>query len=217
MKPPSEGPLGILGGTFDPVHIGHLRAALEVAEVFNLKGTLLIPAGIPPHKVRDDITPFKDRYEMIKRAIEGEKMLSASDLEGRRPGPSYTVDTLSYFYENGIETRFILGSEAFLEIHTWKDYRRLFEMSDFLILLRKKGHLAKIKAYLSSLNLEILDDSNSEWTLSSHKKIVCYQTIPIDVSGSLIRKLRQEGKSIRYLVPDSVYEYIVENRLYLRG
>lgn len=216
MNLSSEGPLGILGGTFDPIHIGHLRAALEVAQEFGLKRSLLIPAGIPPHKVRADITPFRDRYEMIKRAIEGEGLLAASDMEGRRPGPSYTVETLRYFYENGIETYFMVGSEAFLEIHTWKDYKQLFGMTNFLILLRKEEHLARISAYLQSLNLGILNEACCDWALDSQKKIVCFRPTPIEISGSMIRRLRQEGKSIRYLVPDSVYDYIVKNGLYLR-
>lgn len=211
-----RGPLGLFGGTFDPVHIGHLRAALEVAEEFGLSKLLLIPAGQPPHKTRGDITPFVHRLEMLRRAVEGEELLEVSDMEGKRSGPSYTLYTLEHFFQKGVETYFILGSEAFLEIQTWKSYKVLFDLSHFLILLRQEEDLGHIARLIRSLGLEVLVEKEGEWTLGSEKKIVCFRPTAFGISGSLIRRLRMMGRSIRYLVPEKVHDYIVENRLYLK-
>ncbi len=215
MSPSSHGPLGIFGGTFDPVHIGHLRAALEVVETLGFQKVILIPAGIPPHKRRPDITSFYHRYEMLKLSVEGEPRLEVSDIEGKRRGPSYTVETLGIIGRESLDTFFILGSEAFLEIHTWKEFERLFSITSFVILIRDPGHMDAIRDYLSGLKIAFSQESNTEWTLYSQKKIIFFKPTSIQISGSLVRRLRREGKSIRYLVPDKVNEYVRANGLYI--
>jgi len=208
-------PLGLLGGTFDPVHLGHLRAAIEVAQAFLFPKVYLVPAGIPAHKRKPDLSPFKHRLEMIKLAIEGADQLGVLELEGERAGPSYTVDTLSYFNSKGLETYFIVGSEAFLEIDTWRSFGELFKLSHFIVLLREDRHRKAIPAYLKGLGLEIASQSEDELFLHSGKKILSFWPTRMDVSGSKIRSILRKGGSIKYLVPEKVLEYITENRLYL--
>ena len=112
--------LGILGGTFDPIHFGHLRIAEEVCEELQLEKVLLIPGALPPHKSRKFVTPFHDRLVMTRMATEGSAILEVLDLEGRRNGPSYSVQTLREIhklYEYSVELFFIIGMDAFLEIN----------------------------------------------------------------------------------------------------
>ena len=121
--------LGLFGGTFNPIHIGHLRAAVEVRESFRLDKVLLIPSAHPPHKNADDLASPEDRFEMVGLAIDGIPFLEASDVEIIRSGPSYTIETLQYFqrqYGSTSVIHFILGIDAFSEITTWKLYKRLF-------------------------------------------------------------------------------------------
>jgi len=208
-------PLGLLGGTFDPVHLGHLRAAIEVAEACDFSKVYLIPVGIPPHKMRSDLTPFEHRLKMIKLAIEDAAQLGVLEIEGQRQGPSYTIDTLNYFNSKGIETYFILGSEAFLEIHTWKSCQELFNLSHFIVLLREEMHKKNIPEYLKNLGLEIASKENDELFLHSGKKVLFFRPTRLEVSGSQLRSILRKGGSIKFLVPEKVLQYITENRLYL--
>ena len=131
--------LGLFGGTFDPIHYGHLRSAEEVCEALNLARLWFIPAAVPPHKTRGDVTAFAVRLEMTRLAVGDHPVMSVSDLEGRRPGRSYSIETL---HQVRTETSprwtlyFIVGLDAILEITTWKDYRELFTLCHFVVLDR---------------------------------------------------------------------------------
>ena len=123
--------IGILGGTFDPIHLGHLRAAVEIQEGFGLDAIYLIPAAIPPHKQRSDIAAPADRLEMVRRATQGLPELRVSDVELKRQGPSYTIDTICAFRDmqsENVGTYLIVGIDAFLEIDTWKSYQDLLHI-----------------------------------------------------------------------------------------
>ena len=121
--------LGILGGTFDPIHFGHLRVAEEMGEELGLERVYLIPAALPPHKDEKPVTSFQHRMAMTRIAVEGSPVLEALDLEGRRQGRSYSIETLREFrqtIEGSFGLFFIIGLDAFLEIGTWKEYEALF-------------------------------------------------------------------------------------------
>ncbi len=131
--------LGLFGGTFNPIHYGHLRSAEEVCEALGLTRLWFIPAGTPPHKADQGITPFAVRLEMTRLAVGDHPVMSVSDLEGRRPGRSYSIETLRQIRQEigpSWELYFILGLDAVLEIATWKDYQDLFTLSHFVVLDR---------------------------------------------------------------------------------
>ncbi|MBW1936644.1 MAG: nicotinate (nicotinamide) nucleotide adenylyltransferase, partial [Deltaproteobacteria bacterium] len=129
--------LGILGGTFDPVHFGHLRLAEEIAEELELEKVYLIPAAAPPHKEKKPLTSFQHRLEMVRMAASASPMLEALDMEGRRQGLSYSIETLREFHRifpDDLKLFFIIGMDAFVEIETWKDYKSLFDYADFVVV-----------------------------------------------------------------------------------
>ena len=119
---------GLFGGTYNPVHIGHLRAALEVKEGFSLDEVFLIPAALPPHKMPGEVADADDRLHMLSLALEDAPGLTISDVELKRSGPSYTIDTVQHFKRNApdqFQIYLIMGMDAFLEIDTWKSYDEL--------------------------------------------------------------------------------------------
>jgi nicotinate-nucleotide adenylyltransferase len=209
--------LGILGGTFDPIHVGHLRLAEEVGEAFNLEKVYLIPAASPPHKGGKEITPFHHRFEMARIAVEGSSLLTAFDLEGRRKGLSYSIETLKEFHRlhpSHLELFFILGADAFLEIETWKDYRDLFDYAHFVVIQRPGIPVGKTEAHLFSLGISFRKETEGRFVGPSGNKVFFTETTLMDISSTEIRGKVAAGKSIRYLVPESVRCYIVNNRLY---
>ncbi|MEJ2071586.1 MAG: nicotinate-nucleotide adenylyltransferase, partial [Syntrophobacterales bacterium] len=131
--------LGLFGGTFNPIHYGHLRSAEEVAEALDLNQIWFIPAALPPHKSSSEVTSFEVRLALTRLAVGRHRRLKVSDVEGRRPGKSYTIETLHHFREefgSQGELYFILGMDSMLEIATWKKYRELFTLSHFVVLNR---------------------------------------------------------------------------------
>ena len=131
--------LGLFGGTFNPMHYGHLRSAEEVCQALGLTRLWFIPAGQPPHKTAQGITPFEVRLEMSRLAVGNHPVMSVSDLEGQRPGRSYSIETLRQISQEvgpAWELYFILGLDAILEIATWRDYKDLFTLSHFVVLDR---------------------------------------------------------------------------------
>jgi len=212
--------LGILGGTFDPPHFGHLRTAEEVGEFLKLKKVYLLPSKNPPHKKRRRITDFHQRLEMLKLAIEGSDFLDILDIEGKRPGYSYTIDTLREIVSEGYfgkdpEIYFILGIDAFLEIDTWKDYQRLFEYANFVVVKRPGYEDKAIGEILVKLGIRGIGvEDSSSFYLATGKKILFVTVTYMDISSSKIRELVKKGKSISFLLPEKVKNYILEKELY---
>ncbi len=208
--------IGILGGTFNPIHVGHLRAAEEVCEALSLEKILFIPSGIPPHR-EEDLAPFDHRYQMVKLATEGNPHFAVLDIEGRRPGMSYTVDTLkelNRLYPLA-KLYFILGLDAFLEIETWRSYKKLFSLAHFVIISRPGFDETHIGDVLKKIFKDIKYDKEGMTFYIPGALDVLYRKITLlDISATLIRNLIKKGLSIRYLVPESVEQYIYEKGVY---
>ena len=131
--------IGIFGGTFNPIHVGHLRVAEEIRERFDLKRVIFIAAAVPPHKEVEGGIPGEHRMEMVRLAISGNPHFSLSDIELKRPGKSYSIATIQFFrqkYGSDSEMFFVLGMDAFLEIGTWKSFQKLFSLCHFIVMTR---------------------------------------------------------------------------------
>jgi nicotinate-nucleotide adenylyltransferase len=211
---------GLFGGTYDPVHIGHLRCAVEMLEIFNLNRIIFVPASRPPHKLDAAITPFYHREQMVRLAIEGNPVFSFSDVEKEREGVSYSVETVEYILDkyrlDNIELYFILGQDAFHAITTWKDWERLLLMCHFAVMTRP--------GYVNMGLDEILGDKTSarfcyEADVDGFRgptgHFIYFREVTfLDIASSNVRNRVKVGKDIRYLVPEEVRHYIERNELY---
>lgn len=210
--------LGILGGTFNPIHSGHLRAAEEIGEDLGLEKVYLIPSGLPPHKSPRPLADFSHRLEMVTLASKLSPLLAVWDIEGKKPGFSYSIDTLHLFhsrYGSQLELFFILGTDAFFEIETWKDYRDLFKYASFVIIDRPGFSKDDFVSFLDSLDGGFVWDPQREcFSHPSGNILLRRQTTMMDISASRIRETVASGKSIRFLVPEVVREYIERVGLY---
>ena len=195
--------LGIFGGTFNPIHIGHLRLAEDVREEFSLDKIIFIPTSTPPHKNLEGNIKALDRLYMIKLSISENDFFDIDDVEIKKGGLSYTIDTANYLYKNYNFLKkpfFILGSDQAYTIESWKNVDDLSKLLSFIILIRKeeRDKIFKIKEKMKILGLESYFFEGRE----------------LDVTSSEIRNRLQNGKSIRYLVENKVLEYIIKNGLY---
>ncbi len=210
--------LGILGGTFDPIHFGHLRLAEEVGEELELEKVYLIPAASPPHKKKRPVSPFCDRLATTRKAAEASPLLEAMDLEGRRQGHSYSIETLREFhrlYGPDLELYFILGMDAFLEIGTWKEYKNLFDYAHFVVINRPGVSGEVLDSFLSSFGVDFTRQNDHNRFAAPSGNLLIYKKITLmDISSTGIRDKVSKGKSIRFLVPESVMAYIKAKGLY---
>ena len=211
--------LGLFGGTFNPIHLGHLRAGLEVQERFSLDRVLYLPVAIPPHKATQELLPFAHRLKMVRLAVAGQSRLKASDAEIKRPGKSYSIQTVRYFrraFPQGVDLFFILGLDAFLEISTWKDFRQLFGLCHFIVLDRQGVSRRRLPEFLfREISPEFVPYPREHRFLHPRGYSVHWAPITrLDISSTFIRGLRRQGKTVAYLVPEAVEEYILKKRLY---
>lgn len=210
--------LGILGGTFDPIHLGHLRTAEEIGQELNLEKVYLIPSASPPHKAREPVAAFDNRLAMVQLAVGDSALLEVLDLEGKRPGLSYSIETLKELhstYEPQPEIFFILGTDAFREIKTWKDYQDLFDYAHFVIIERTGVQLHELEPLLMELGFETKDTEREDiFIRPSGKSVFRMSTTLMDISSTRIREMVAEGKSIRFLLPDPVRNYLMDKGLY---
>lgn len=210
---------GLLGGTFDPVHLGHLRCSEEILELFDLDKIILIPASRQPLKAEKSVTPFVHRKEMVRLSIEGNASLSLSEMENEREGKSYSVDTVSHFLKNYKEITnlyFIVGQDAFQEIQLWKDWKRLLSLCNFVVMTRP-GYETKGLADLFPPDFAAQFRYNM--SLDGYEgptgHFVFFRRLTfLDISSTDIRERVQRGASILYLVPDTVSDYIKKTSLY---
>ena len=211
--------IGIFGGTFDPIHWGHLRSAEEVGETYRLERIYFIPASIPPHKRGQTTTPARDRLRMVRLAASRNPRFAVSMVELARPGLSYSVDTIREFAGKLKKTDalyFIIGLDAFREIGTWKDFQEIFPLCNFIVTSRPgskendplKGTGVAVK------KLFCYDLKRRNYRHRSGTRIYFVELTDIAISASEIRALVRQGKSIRYLVPAAVERYIKRRGLY---
>jgi len=211
--------IGILGGTFDPIHLGHLRTAEETAQKLQLEKVYLIPSASPPHKKNAPIASFHHRLAMVRMAVESAPLLEALDLEGRRPGISYSIETLKELkriFNPEPELFFVLGTDAFLEIETWKEYQKLFDYAHFVIIQRA-GHEAEgLEPFLMKVRGDMMKTGNPDiYSVSSGNTIRIMPSTFLEISSSRIREMIAQGNSIRFLVPETVRAYIMDKGLYI--
>lgn len=210
--------VGILGGTFNPIHIAHLRIAEEVRDRFDLAEVMFVPAATPPHKPLAGDLPFVRRFEMVRRAIAGNPFFTISDIEKKRGGKSYSIHTLQAFREERPDDEFffIIGSDSFLDFGLWRDYASFFDFCN-LVVVERPGAL--VAAPDKALPIAIADqfcyyEAEKRLAHRSGYSVYYLEGIPLDISSTAIREMARLGRSIRYLVPEAVEHYIKEQRLY---
>lgn len=196
--------IGVLGGTFDPVHQGHIMMAEEAIDALSLSEVLMVPAGQPVLKVNDRITPAEHRLAMLRLAVAGRQNLKVSTMEIERPGPSFTVDTvagLSEQHGGRDEIYFILGWDSLEQLSEWREPARLISMC-FLVAVPRPGwprpDLEALEAGVPGIS----------------RRVVFLEKPQVDISASAIREMAARGLSIDHLVPGPVADYIKEHKLY---
>ena len=209
--------LGLFGGTFNPVHLGHLRAAEEIAGLLQLDRLLFIPAAVPPHKKPEPPISLTHRLAMLRLAVMGRPGFEVSDVEGRREGPSYTVETLKHFRgrTSGADLFFITGVDAFFDIESWKDFRELFSLACFVVISRPGVDGDRLSHFLDRICPGYEWRSGEGAFFCAGGKSLYYRDVTrLDISSTDIRERLGRKESIRYLVPDRVLKYIMEKGLY---
>ncbi len=209
--------IGVFGGTFDPIHVAHLRCAEEAAELLALERVLFVPAADPPHKHRQ-LTPAVHRLAMVRRAVAGNPRFRVSTVELDRPGTSFTVDTLRALAARLPRARLtlLIGADAFRDIGTWKDYRVIFTLADVAVWTRPAQDVRRPLALLPVA-------ARRDFCYSSVRSVLEHRTgtrvqfltvTALDISASDIRQRVRRGRSIRYLVPPAVERYLTREGLY---
>ena len=209
--------IGVLGGTFNPPHLGHLRMAEELAQDYCLDEIMFIPSYLPPHKSVEGVAPASDRLEMTRLSCHDNKRFSVSSMEIDAGGLSYTVRTLELLHKaSQAELFFILGADSLREIATWKDYQRLFTLANFLVASRPGITFADAWEQIPQGLREAFHVQECCYVHESGKTLIPTAVQGLDISATEIRAMVKAGKSIRYLVADSVNAYILQRGLYRR-
>lgn len=213
--------LGIMGGTFDPVHLGHLRAAEEAVDLLDLDRVLFVPSADPPHKPGCELSAFEHRSRMLELSISKNPRFGISEIERRFAGKSYTVNSLRGLTEEfpGTGLFFLIGLDAFLEIDTWYRFTELFQLARIVVLRRPGFGEADVEDFLSRrVSADYKRDSQTGSFTHPLMHPVCYlRNTRLDISSTGIRKLAAQGRSIRYLVAPEAESYISERELYSGG
>jgi len=189
--------LGVLGGTFDPIHMGHLVLAEQAREQFQLEQVIFIPSASPPHKTEQELSLAIHRFEMTKLSLEGNRYFSVSDIELKRKGLSYTVETLRELkglYKDS-EIYFLTGSDVLDEITTWRDPEEIYKLAKIVIAVRPGFNKFDPEDHFA-------------------QKSIIAKITGVDISSTQIREKVRNGESIKYLVPSKVEEYIKKKNLY---
>ncbi len=197
--------IGIMGGTFDPIHIGHLVIAEEVRYRFNLDKVIFIPAGNPPHKEYNNITAGRHRYQMTLLATIDNPYFDVSSIELERKGVTYTIDTITALREKcdvDVDYYFITGADSIIELSTWKDVDKLLNLCKFVAATRPGFDIAKIEEKITELE-------------NKYKKNIYSLSVPaLQISSTDIRNRINQGATVKYLLPESVEYYINKHELY---
>jgi len=218
--------IGLFGGTFDPIHLGHLKTVLEVKERFHLETVFLIPASQPPHKTDRAIAPPADRMAMLKIAVRHLPGLAVSETEINRSGLSYSVETVAEFRQRFAGTAdlfFILGLDAFVEIHTWKAYQRLFERVAFIVMTRPGSGSRQsppaeetLQAFLDARISDgyVFESETGSFRHPVLQPVRLSATTPVNISSTGIRENILHRQPFEHLLPEGVAAYISTKGLY---
>jgi nicotinate-nucleotide adenylyltransferase len=217
--------IGLFGGTFNPIHRGHVQVATDVLHALRLDYIYFIPCALPPHKSAVKLAPAQDRLNMVRLALDGHDRLGSCDSEIERTGPSYSIDTVRQFRaatSEHIEMFFILGVDAFLEIHTWKDFEGLFEIAAMAIMSRpgtgqwSQSLRRHVEDYITQhVAIDYHPAPGDQGLIHPRLGDIHFASVtPIDIASSQIRGMLAQGEPIEGLVPPTVAEYIQRRRLF---
>ena len=219
----NAGRIGLFGGTFNPIHLGHLRAAEEVCEALDLGRVLFIPSHTPPHKAGDENDPIasaEQRLEWVELAIAAQKSFSVDRIEIDREGRSYLVDTLRAIRDRETGRRkmvFILGEDAYAEMGDWRDPAGIFGLTDLAVMTRPPGQLASLADRMPSVARDLYTLSHDGQSAVHREAGTRIDLVPIsalDISSSKVREACRAGRSIRFLVPETIREPIEVSERY---
>jgi len=216
--------IGLFGGTFDPIHLGHLAVARAAKRRFQLDRVFFIPVGHPPHKPASDLPPFEHRFAMVALACAGypdfEVSLAESGRNGDGPRVCYSVDTVRLFREEfnqpGDQLYFILGADSFLDLRAWKDYDTLLDLCDFIVASRPGFRTDALRQVIPAQLLAPASSASPRprSIALSHSTVFLLDSVESRVSATEVRRRLEHGRSIRGLVPPRVEEYITKQALY---
>lgn len=216
--------LGLFGGTFNPIHNGHLAIARQTRQVLDLDRILFIPTSDPPHKPQKHLAPAKDRFEMVRLAISSEPSFAISDIEIRRPGKSYSIDMvrlLQQEYGREISFSFLIGLDAFLDFPTWREPEALINLCSFVVISRQGVSFQALSGIdlLPQISPQSLADLDAGRISILHvplgtNNLTCLVLPPSDVSASDIRMRIKQGLHVANLLPPLVESYILHHHLY---
>jgi len=206
--------LGLFGGTFNPIHIGHLRVAEEVRQAFDLTRIIFVPSYIPPHKDLEDNIEGQDRLHIVSMSIRSNPNFDVSAFEVEKGGNSYSIRTIEHIQQRYKTTPFfIIGQDAFNEIADWFESYRLFDMAHFIVMTRPGAFRPGLEDILGEAASRFYETKEG-YINEKGNSIIFTSVTPLDISSSMIRKMCKDGKSIRYLVTDEVEKYITAERMY---
>ena len=212
--------IGLLGGTLDPIHLGHIETAAAARRALDLDRVYVLPSHVPPHRSQQPVASGCHRFAMTALAVNGLDGLAASDVELRTPGPSYTADTLSRFRERSglgpAQIFFITGADAFAEIETWYRYPEVLDLAHFVVVSRPGFRSERLREHLPGLSPRMITVPSGDPRLDSPVIFLVDAPTP-DVSSTGIRKRLADGESITGLVPAAVERHIVQHGLYTEG
>jgi nicotinate-nucleotide adenylyltransferase len=207
--------IGLLGGTFDPIHIGHLQLAEQALSKCRLFKILFIPSANPPHKLRHHVVDFNHRVNMVRIALTGRQNFQLSELEAVLPAPSYTIDTLTFLINHqntDEEFYFIIGEDAFLEIDSWKSYEKLLSLTHFIVCGR--GGYSPEYFQLFAQNLGYTSNGEVWEHAQRENRIIFLPQETENISSTVIREKIRKNMSLKGIVPQDVVSYIQKYRLY---
>jgi nicotinate-nucleotide adenylyltransferase len=209
--------IGVMGGTFDPIHLGHLRLAEEMAEALDLDQVRFIPAGQPPHRDMPR-TSASHRLEMVRRAVAGNPRFTVDAREVEKPAPSYTVDTLTALRAELGPDRplwLLLGADAFAGLPAWHRWSQLFALAHIVVATRPDADAARPDALAAALQQELSHRQVPAGSATGPAGAVVFQNMTaLDISATRIRAILARQGSVRYLLPDAVLDYIHQHQLY---
>ena len=216
--------VGLLGGTFNPVHNDHLDIARQTRDALHLERIVFIPTGDPPHKHQEDLAPARDRYEMVQLAIASDPSFTVSDIEVRRPGKSYSVDTIRLLLQQhggSVPLYFLIGLDAFLELPTWRDPAIALTLCSFVVISRPGASFQALGTLpliprIPTQSLVDLDEGRSSRldVPIGEQVLICLRLPPCEVSASDIRSRVRQGLPVANLLPPAVESYILQHHIY---